>query len=757
LDTKWKSKISIIAWFILFAYGVSGVLTALINDNDYMEKSYFTTSQYDHHVDKLLDYVHAFEISYQSKQELMTSIRITDEEIQEYRYGYRDLTDEILRIEQQYETRILESQNEKDQKAVDRYIEERDQKAVDRYIEERDQKIEEITKTFEDDAYVKEIILSKKEEIIDQYYNDLESFRLEYTNYKKTFAYYLKNTATGEVHTNLPTKDSEAVDTYINADNMHNVRSFPSNRRSYLEINKQPLVSSYYQVISYQTRTNSNDIYEGKIGITNTLPNSHFIMRELHDFEVQRTLFWIYTVGAIIALLISVILEKKNKLLSRIAPQRWQYLFNKIPIDLSLFLLFITVMITMAIFFENSYLNYSNQLMGILEIIIYHLTFITIFFGLTVIQGVYLFRRLKDISTIKKDWYNSLIVRFIKIIRNAFLNRRVGTQVFSILTIVFILGVLLGLSGVEEEFLVLFTFTFILVGLPLFIIIAKRIGYFNRILLITRALANGEFEPDLEIKGKSVLAKLAADINKMKYGVRTSQKAQAKSERLKTELITNVSHDLRTPLTSIMTYSELLKNPELAEDERNSYIEIIDRKSKRLKVLIDDLFEASKMASGNIELVKEKVDIVQLLQQALAEYNETIQESSIQFRVTNPDKPVYALIDGQKLWRVFENLISNILKYSLENTRAYLHVKEEKGQVIVTFKNISKYELSDDIDELFERFKRGDESRYTDGSGLGLAIAKSIIDLHEGSLDIDVDGDLFKITIMLGLLEHKKM
>jgi signal transduction histidine kinase len=160
------------------------------------------------------------------------------------------------------------------------------------------------------------------------------------------------------------------------------------------------------------------------------------------------------------------------------------------------------------------------------------------------------------------------------------------------------------------------------------------------------------------------------------------------------------------------------------------------------------------MASGNIELIKSKVDIVQLLQQALAEYNETIQSSQVQFRVANPDKPVYAYVDGQKLWRVFENLIGNILKYSLENTRAYVNIKMENGEVIITFKNVSKYELSDDSDELFERFKRGDKSRHTDGSGLGLAIAKSIIDLHDGALDIDVDGDLFKVTIVLKLMNE---
>jgi signal transduction histidine kinase len=239
----------------------------------------------------------------------------------------------------------------------------------------------------------------------------------------------------------------------------------------------------------------------------------------------------------------------------------------------------------------------------------------------------------------------------------------------------------------------------------------------------------------------------------MKYGVKTSQTAQAKSERLKTELITNVSHDLRTPLTSIITYTELLKNPEITVDERSTYIEVIDRKSQRLKVLIDDLFEASKMASGSIELSKQKVDIVQLLQQSLAEYNETIQASQVQFRVSNSEHPLYAFVDGQKMWRVFENIIGNMINYSLENTRAFISVKEEHNQVIITFKNISKYELSENTDELFERFKRGDESRHTEGSGLGLAIAKSIVDLHGGALDLDVDGDLFKVTVILERIE----
>jgi signal transduction histidine kinase len=235
----------------------------------------------------------------------------------------------------------------------------------------------------------------------------------------------------------------------------------------------------------------------------------------------------------------------------------------------------------------------------------------------------------------------------------------------------------------------------------------------------------------------------------MRQGMDYSHKAQLKSERLKTELITNVSHDLRTPLTSIMTYSELLKKEDISEEERKKYIDIVEQKSKRLKVLIDDLFEVSKMASGNIELVIERVDIVQLMNQALGEYDEKIKESSLAFKVSSSSPHIYAMVDGRKMWRVFDNIISNILKYSLENTRVYISTKETDNNIIISFKNISKYELEENIVELLERFKRGDKSRNTEGSGLGLAIAQSIVDNHGGKLDIELDGDLFKTIVTL--------
>ena len=227
---------------------------------------------------------------------------------------------------------------------------------------------------------------------------------------------------------------------------------------------------------------------------------------------------------------------------------------------------------------------------------------------------------------------------------------------------------------------------------------------------------------------------------------------QAKSERLKTELITNVSHDLRTPLTSIITYTDLLKSPELTEEERHKYVDILDKKSQRLKTLIEDLFEVSKMASGNLELHKQRVDLTQLLQQALAEHADDILTNGLDFRVNLPDSEIVANVDGQRWWRVLDNLIVNAIKYSMPGTRVYITLKQADEQAKFELKNISQYELNENGDELFERFKRADTSRHTDGSGLGLAIAQSIVDMHEGEMKIEVDGDLFKVTVLVPVI-----
>ncbi len=730
MDIKWKNRLVILLWLVLFTYGLSGVLTALLNDQDYLKTDYFKTSQYESTVGTLVNYLHAYEFSYEPKDEVKNSITVSKEEIEEYRYRYGELTEQIMSIKQQYESRIQDAQ------AND------NEEVANVYIKERDAKIEDITKNFESDEYIEEKIIIEKEQRVDEYYKELEAYRQDYNAYNEAFAYYLKNTSTGEVFTNLPFEDPKIVESTFTSENMLYVINYPSDNQHYLGVREQPFIYGYEDIL---TDVDTNALYEGKIGLRKGISNANAIMSSYHAYNNQKNVFWVHSICAVIALIISLIIGKKIAVFNVIKSHKLKDYYNRLPFDIACFLFGITALLSLILIDEFPHFNDYFSLRELLE----RLGLMVIFLGSTIVQLIYLLSIVKALPSNKEIWNNTVTLRLMNMVRDAFANRRVGTQVFLVLAIVFMFGLGAAVVVVQPQFILIYFPVFVLVAFPIFILMIRRIGYYNEITRYAAALTNGQFEADLKIVGKSSLANLAKDINQLKHGVKTSQKAQVKSERLKTELITNVSHDLRTPLTSIITYSELLKNPDLADDERKTYINIIDRKSKRLKVLIDDLFEVSKMASGNMVLTKTKVDIVQLLQQALAEYNETIQSSTIQFRVTNPDTPVYVFIDGQKLWRVFENLIGNILKYSLEDTRAYIAIKQGKNQVNITFKNISKYELSDDIDELFERFKRGDKSRHTEGSGLGLAIAKSIIDLHEGQLDIDVDGDLFKVTIIL--------
>lgn len=260
-------------------------------------------------------------------------------------------------------------------------------------------------------------------------------------------------------------------------------------------------------------------------------------------------------------------------------------------------------------------------------------------------------------------------------------------------------------------------------------------------------LADGNMDTIPEQKG--LFTTSINNINKINTGLQKNVNEILKSERLKTELITNVSHDLKTPLTSIISYVSLLKEMDLNNPKATEYIEIIDNKSKRLKVLIDDLFEASKLSSGQMTLDKMYSDIVALLNQTLGELSYKIEETDIEFIVSTSSDSILVNIDGQKMWRVFDNLINNILKYSTKGTRAYVDITEEEKEVIITFKNVANYTINFDANELFERFKRGDASRTTEGSGLGLSIAKSIVELHNGFMNISTDGDLFKIIIVL--------
>ena len=281
------------------------------------------------------------------------------------------------------------------------------------------------------------------------------------------------------------------------------------------------------------------------------------------------------------------------------------------------------------------------------------------------------------------------------------------------------------------------------------IMLIKDLVYIDKIMVGAKAAAEGKLTYKIDEKGRGHLKELAHDINNIKEGLKKSVENEMKSENMKTELITNVSHDLKTPLTSIINYIDLLKREEIEPENARDYINILDKKAQRLKALIEDLFEVSKAASGAMELNITKIDIGQLLKQSLGENYERFRERNLDIKLNLPDEKIFINADGKRLYRVFENLLSNIVKYSLSNTRVYIDMFKENDEVTIIMKNISAYELSFDTNEITNRFKRGDSSRSTDGSGLGLAIAKSIIELHNGSFKVEADGDLFKSIIKL--------
>lgn len=261
-------------------------------------------------------------------------------------------------------------------------------------------------------------------------------------------------------------------------------------------------------------------------------------------------------------------------------------------------------------------------------------------------------------------------------------------------------------------------------------------------------IRQGEVEYRLEpekLHGEN--QEIAEAVNNISEGIRNAVATSVKDERLKSDLITNVSHDIKTPLTSIINYVDLLKREKIEQEPVKSYITILDTKTQRLKQLTDDLVEASKISSGNIVLQKERLDLIELFQQAIGEFSEKFEEQKLMLVFEQLSKETYIYADSRRMWRVIENLFNNICKYAMPDTRVYLEVRKENGIVEATLKNISKQQLNIHAEDLTERFIRGDESRTTEGSGLGLSITKSLTEVQGGSFQISLDGDLFKVTL----------
>ena len=263
-----------------------------------------------------------------------------------------------------------------------------------------------------------------------------------------------------------------------------------------------------------------------------------------------------------------------------------------------------------------------------------------------------------------------------------------------------------------------------------------------------QAIASGESDSRIDARGMyGELKRHAAHLNSIGDGVQRAVNDRLKSERFKTELITNVSHDLKTPLTSIVNYVDLMKKEDIQPEKAKEHLEVLDRQSKRLQKLTVDLVEASKASTGNLPVNAEQADILVFFSQLAGEYEEKLEQTALELVVTCPEENVYIFADGRLMWRVFDNLMNNICKYAQPSTRVYITASVTEYEVVLSFKNISRFPLNISSDKLMERFVRGDASRNTEGSGLGLSIARSLVDLQKGKFELVVDGDLFKVIL----------
>ncbi|MGE6487169.1 histidine kinase dimerization/phospho-acceptor domain-containing protein [Paenisporosarcina sp. NPDC076898] len=718
----------------LISIAILAFLTFTSYSHQYLGKEFKDSDHFQTIVESQMNEVYPTLINRFDVKEEIKNLEVTENEIEEYRMYYGSQMDQIRDVSYQYESLIEQATSLSEEEMMSELV------------NERDEKIAEIRKNFADDEVVRNKIMEAKKQALEEYDRKVSNSLPHLKALQNQMAYELTNVVTGEHYSFGDVKDANAIKKEYSSKTgflrLSNVN------QNYMNVEDGELRSLSIFYISNMIKDQDSQ-FSGTVAIPKTT-NASEHMQGLTNFNQNKAYFYSLWMLGLIAFGGAIWLFNKRK--AEILSSPTQPFIQERKLEIRLLLIFIPLVLAFAFstivsdqlsYYEYYYSNLRFAVYAAMMVLLF-----VFFLTLALIQSVWLFTDSRK-TGIRTMWERSIFKKWVTTIEDVFLNRRLGTQIIIILLVVFLAG--LGLAGifVVPELLIIYVPLFVFILMPALYLLLKRVGDYNKLALATEHMAKGHQIADVRIGGKSVFANHAKHLNMLREGVRMSQSEQAKSERLKTELITNVSHDLRTPLTSIITYTDLLKKVDLTDEERLSYVAILDRKSQRLKTLIEDLFEVSKMASGNMELNKQRVDLTQLMQQALAEHEEAIQVAGLDFRVAVPENPIHAFVDGQKWWRMLDNLIVNAIKYTLPGTRVYVTLKEMDGCAQIILKNVTKFELGENVDELFERFKRADTSRHTEGSGLGLAIAQSIVDLHGGSLRINVDGDLFKVTVSI--------
>jgi len=725
---KWKSLLALICliWVIF------GIFTFSKVGYQYIGKSYFQSENFQHELDNFQSELGPLVLNLPTAEDLKSKIVVTQDEIEEHRNYYGTLGQQIDNIKAQYEERIQEATN----------VNATDLKT--KLEKERDAKIKDITANFENDDHVRKKILDQKEELVDKYIKAAKEEAKSFVKNNNYWSYELTNTESDKTFRSGDVSDSDAFKIKF-------TRQHPLTTSN---------ISNYLSDIFYRTDINVDTDnlretfdYTGIITISKKSAQAAGILEGYDNFTTSQYMFYFIWLTSIVGAIFAW--KERKEVLQMVQGLKEKEALVKMKIDYQIGLLLISAFIYLGaseIAFESiEFVAYQSNYVHYLIKLLFTMGALIIIAMLFFVQLIWLYDRVNTAQKLKENLKASYLWSLGGSITDLFINRSIALHSIVMIGAAFfgggsLVASMLGGGG----FPVLVLGICAIIGTPAMILFLSRMGYLNRIMKDTKDMAEGRLNRDVKVMGKSPLAEHAGNLNHLRDGVRTSMHEQAKSERLKTELITNVSHDLRTPLTSIITYTDLLKNPDITEEERKQYIHILDKKSERLKLLIEDLFEVSKMASGNMELHRTRVDLTQLIQQAVGEHEEDLAQARLDLRLTKPHEPIYAYVDGQKWWRLIDNLIVNVLKYALEGTRVYVTLKRTaEGDAEFTVKNVAKYEISENADELFERFKRADASRHTEGSGLGLAIAQSIVDLHGARMSIEVDGDLFKVIVRI--------
>ncbi|WP_352407082.1 sensor histidine kinase [Acetoanaerobium noterae] len=509
----------------------------------------------------------------------------------------------------------------------------------------------------------------------------------------------------------------------------------------------------------------------------------------IKNFYLERYMILILAIGSIIMFIILVWAGFKNTL--RQQNNSFIKAMNKIPMEVKclIYILFgVGFALTMELLFNDNLSRYYSPKLKFETIISdANIFFYLIGIPATIFLYTALYVLVSDIknvfnsgiyeSCIKKSLIGRFFLKLFKKLNSIFSklmsfdisntkNRKLmlvlGINLIIVWIIVFFtsfvfLYIVFGMGGSYSLFgsVILGMCIAIIYSLFIFSYLKDRMCELEQLYMVTDEISLGNFNQHMELN-LGIFNPILEKLNSISEGFKIAVDEEIKSQNLKTELISNVSHDLKTPLTSIISYIDLLKKENDMSETQKEYIEILEQKSQRLTLLIEDLFEASKAASGNISFNKSSLDLVSLLRQTIAENENEISASGLLFKIQLPDseQKIICNLDGKRTYRIFDNLISNILKYSLPSSRVYIDVSLNMNKALIVFKNISVYEMNFNPNDIAERFVRGDKSRNTDGSGLGLSIAKSFTELQGGDFNIYIDGDLFKVAISFEVISE---